>query len=150
MRILLNIIFRRARGQSKLKYKRLKRRLMRLKNKKYPKRPLSNEQARDMLKLPDIATEYGRTLDKHDRFYTDTIVTPNHAFHMFVSYTTVEFIKNNIPPNERFYLMDGTFKIIPRNFNQVLVIAIEYQNDVSNGRSSVLGSLHPFSTLLLL
>lgn len=75
--------------------------------------------------------KYGYTLDGDSRFYIDTIVTQEYSFIIFCSQYVVNFIKDNIPVGSRHYMMDGTFGSIPKAFYQLLIIAIEYQNDVS-------------------
>lgn len=121
---------RRARGSSKLVYRKIKQRLIRKKNKKYPKRPKNHEEARKILKSPEIAKEFGFTLDNNSEFYADTVITPDHSFHVFKSHTTVKFIEEHIPPKQRNYLLDGTFSVVPKQFRQLLIICIEFMNDV--------------------
>lgn len=70
----------------------------------------------------------------HD-LYIDSIIEKDYAFHVFASYANIDLTKKHIPPGQRKYLMDGTFKIVPRQFSkngQLLIIAIEYKNDVSS------------------
>lgn len=79
----------------------------------------------------DIFAEYGRTLDKRRPFYAGSVVKKNsYAFHVFASFGIIDMVKQHIPPNQRKFLLDGTFKIVPRRFRQLLIIAIEYKNDV--------------------
>lgn len=44
----------------------------------------------------------------------------------------MSLIDQNISPEERHYLMDATLDVVPDgNFYQLLIIHIEYKNDVS-------------------
>lgn len=132
MMINIGYVFRRVRGETQLKYKRLKKTLNRLKSKKYPARPKTIEESGIMFSTnPTISTDYGQTQDKHSNFYVDTIVEKDYAFQIFASFAVINFIKTYIDPGKRFYAMDGTFKVIPRTFSQLLIITVEFQNNVS-------------------
>lgn len=74
---------------------------------------------------------FGSNLDKTYHLYVDTVIKRDFSFVIFVSAKVIRLINKFIPPDERYYLMDGTFKIVPRKFYQLLIISIEYKNDVS-------------------
>lgn len=124
-------VYRRIPGESRLTFESVSRQLYRLRDKQYPERPSTDEALKDAFGKADIFVEYGRTLDKRRPLYAGSVVKRNYAFHAFASFGVVDLIKKHIPPNERKFLMDGTFKIVPRRFRQLLIIAIEYNNDVS-------------------
>lgn len=65
------------------------------------------------------------------KFYVDTVITTEYAFTLFVSKFVVDFIEKNIEPAARNYLLDATFDSLPKGYYQLLIISIEYQNDVS-------------------
>lgn len=109
----------------------VERELYRLRDKEYPERPQTHEDIKVTLNDPKIFEDYGKTLNKQKPFYISSVVNKKYAFHMFASYAVMDLIKTHIPPKDRNYLMDGTFKIIPRGLNQLLIISIEYKNDVS-------------------
>lgn len=127
--------YRRKRGESQLKFKSVSRQLYRLRDKQYPKKPQTDEEIREYLKKPEPFEEYGKTFDKLHPLYIDSVIEKGkYAFHVFASISTIEMIKTEVPCGRRKYVMDGTFKIIPKQFNkkgQLLIISIEYKNDVS-------------------
>lgn len=84
-------------------------------------------------KDPAIVTEFGYNLRGNNPFYVDTKITDSgSSFTLFASFPIIEMIKKNIASKDRKYLIDGTFDITPfGSFYQVLVIHIEYKNDVS-------------------
>lgn len=84
-----------------------------------------------MLETPEIREEYGRTLDGNNALYIGSKIEDEFAFHVFGSHAIIKLVNENILTGQRNYLIDGTFKIVPRNFTQLLIIAIEYKNDVS-------------------
>lgn len=124
------LLCRREPGESKLKFNKIKRQLARWKSKIYPSKPSSQEDIPIILEKPDVYENYGQTMNKAHRLFVGSEVKKNYAFHVFASYAVIDLIKEHISPNERFYLMDGTFKIVPRGCNQLLIISIEYKNDV--------------------
>lgn len=127
----LNVFCRRNRGESRLIYKKLKRQLNRRKNKKYPKWPKTHAATRDALNDPKFAKEFGRTADGYDNFYSGSVVKEEHSFHVFVSPSVTNLIKYHMIGQRRHYLIDGTFAVVPREFAQLLIISIEFKNDVS-------------------
>lgn len=125
------VINRRVPGESKLRLESVERQLYRIRDKEYPPRPKTDEEIRTSLNDPQIFEEYGKALNKQNRFYVGSEVNENHAFHVFASFDTVNLIEKHIAEDQRNYLMDGTFKIAPSKFQQLLIISIEYKNDVS-------------------
>lgn len=126
---------RRIPGESKLKFKSIKRQLYRLRDKKYPKKkPKTDLEISQTLHQDEIFEEYGKNLNKSHKLYIDSVVEEKYAFHVFASISMIDIVKKYIPPPERIYLLDGTFKIVPRQFTkhgQLLIISIEFKNDVS-------------------
>lgn len=84
-----------------------------------------------LLKDEEIFDNYGQTLNKKHPFYVNSVVNEEYAFHIFASFAAIELVEKNIPPEKRNYLLDGTFKIIPSNLSQLLIVSIEYKNDVN-------------------
>lgn len=117
-----------------MKLTSVERELYRLRDKQYPQRPTTNQEVEEFLKDPATYELYGKTLNNQDQFYVDSVVEDRgedgYAFHIFASFATIRLIENHIAPEHRNYLIDGTFKIIPRGFSQLLIISIEYKNDV--------------------
>lgn len=105
----------------------MKRQLSRLKNKRYPKRPETINQIRNAFSDLDLY-EFCETLDKSKRLYVDTVESEGYSFCLFASFGTIDFITQNI--SQRRYLVDGTFKVVPSQFYQLLIISVEFMNDV--------------------
>lgn len=127
--------FRRNLGESKLRFTSVERELYRLRDKEYPNIPKTHEDIEKSFKDPEVFENYGKTLNKQHDFYVASLVQKKYAFHIFASFAVIGLIKNHIAPENRYYLMDGTFKIIPRELNQLLIISIEYKNDVGTRTS---------------
>lgn len=127
----MNIFSRRIPGESKLVYRKIERHLIRLKNKEYPRLPHSNEDIVKELKTPHVFEKFGKTLDNQRNLYVDSVVSESYSFHVFASLAVLDTIRKYIPAGQRFYSMDGTFNVIPRLVNQLLIISIEYKNIVS-------------------
>lgn len=123
--------FRRNPGESTLQFMSVERELYRLRDKQYPNIPRTDKDIERSLKDPNIFEKYGKTLNNQYDFYFDSVINEKYAFHVFASLATISLIKDHIAPEHRNYLMDGTFKIIPREHNQLLIVSIEYKNDAS-------------------
>lgn len=108
----------------------MKRNLSRYVNDKYPSNPQSFSEIADAFKDVNIFNEYGLNLRKTERFYIDTVVEPMYSFTLLGSSEVIKMIEH-IPAEERRYLLDGTFSIRPVGpYYQVLVMYIEFRNDV--------------------
>lgn len=116
---------------TQLDHRRIKQTLLRHKNKTYPKDPGTVEGIRETFLQEDILKDYGSNLEGDEDFYINTVVEKDFAFTMFASKFVIDFIEKNIEPSSRTYLMDGTFDSLPNAYYQLLVISIEYNNDVS-------------------
>lgn len=119
------------------------RNLRRYTNKKYPARPKNTTEIKQA--YGDVATmqEFGFNLRKTNKFYVDTVQTEGSEFTVFASYDMLGMVNEKIPPEERRYMIDGTFDVVPiRYFYQLLVIAIEYKKDVSFFLL-IFGEFHP-------
>lgn len=114
-----------------LDYHKIKRQLFRIKNQKYPPIPKTIKAMYEALEKPEVSKNFRLTLDKNNDLYVGSVVEENHSFVVFASHRIIEISKEFIPLQSRKYLIDGTFKIVPREFYQLLVISIEYKNDVS-------------------
>lgn len=120
----------------------MKQTLMRHKNKTYPKDPGTIEAIREAFLQPNILKEFGANLEGDADFYINTVVEEEFAFTIFASKFVIDFIEKNIEPSSRSFLMDGTFDSLPNAYYQLLVISIEFNNDVSKN-ISIYMSIHP-------
>lgn len=110
----------------------MKRTIARRTNKKYPCNAESAEAIANEFKNPKTFSEFGLNLRKTEPFYIGTIELPSkYSFTVFASKQVMSLIDKHIP-EDRKYMMDGTFDVTPLGcYYQLLVIHIEYQNDVS-------------------
>lgn len=106
----------------------MRRTLMRHKNKKYPNIPKTFKEIKDELNRLENA-EFGKTRDGRN-FYIATVIKKKYSYIVFASKNVIDFVEEYISPEERKYLMDGTFRVVPVMFYQLLIISIEYANDV--------------------
>lgn len=124
---------KRDKSKTRLKYNNLERKLNRLKNKKHPPIPRTLERTRDVFSVKKNRFKYGNNLDESKKLYIATIIDPTNpkcAFMIFASFNVIQIIEKYIERGQRRYLLDGTFKVTPKLFYQLLIISIEYKNDV--------------------
>lgn len=107
--------------------------LRRYTNPKYSTKPTNTSEIKNAFKDPATMSNYGMNLRKTKDFYINTVETKNSAFTVFASHEMMSMVDENIPPENRRYMLDGTFDVVPVGcgFYQLLVIAIEYKRDVS-------------------
>lgn len=110
----------------------MKRNLVRILNPNRPKMPKTSNEISDAFKNEAIYNEYGLNEHKTEPFYIDTVdKNPFYSFTVFASMQVVKMIQQFLPDNRK-YLMDGTFDVTPLGcYAQLLVIYIEFKNDVS-------------------
>lgn len=112
-----------------MKVENVERNMNRWKNEQHPKVPATIEDLADAFKKPDIIEKYGNSYEGDGKFYIQTVLSPKSNFTVFASPFVMKFIEENI--KDRRYLMDGTFDSLPKGFYQMLIISIEYKEDVS-------------------
>lgn len=129
----LLIYSRRPLGESRLDYKRMARTLRRYTNPKYPAKPKNTSEIKNAFEDPTTMMDYGMNLRKTYPFYINTVETKRSAFTVFASHEMIRMVDDFIIPENRRYMVDGTFNVVPFGcgFYQLLVIAIEYKRDVS-------------------
>lgn len=111
----------------------MKRNLQYIVSKNLITSPTSALQIIESFNLEGVWTEFGLSKDKANpmHFFTACIIEEDFTFCLFSSLKTIELVKENIQPAQRRYLMDATFKIVPKGcFKQLLVIYIEYFEEV--------------------
>lgn len=132
---------RREPGETKLSFKSVKFQLRKLRDRTYPKKPVEkkgetpfdvHKKYTALINEPKVLEEFGRTLDKVHKLYFGSVVRYDYTFHVFASTRIIELIESCITKEKlkRKYLIDGTFRIVPRLFYQLLIITVEYKNDV--------------------
>lgn len=77
---------------------------------------------------PTIKKDYGMNLRNTDPFYFETIESKQCAFTVFASHEMIRMVDEFIPRENRSYVVDGTFDVVPVGcgFCQLLVIAIDF------------------------
>lgn len=128
---ILNL--RRELGESKLRFDSMKKTIARRTSKNYPRNVKSAEAIAVEFKNPKTFNEFGLNLRKTEPFYIGTVEVPSkYSFTVFASKQVMSLIDRHIS-DDRHYMMDGTFDVTPLGcYYQLLVIHIEYQNDVSH------------------
>lgn len=118
--------------ETDLEFNKIKRQLYRIKNSKYPKIPRTIGEIKEVYEEANILEKFGRNLDETHELYVGTVEKATYSFTVFVSHKTIDLVEKNIPPSHRKYLIDGTFKIVPSQFYQLMIISIQFANDVSD------------------
>lgn len=124
-------LLRRPLGVSSLDYKSMSRNLRRYTNAKYPSNPTSLSNIVEAYACPETMQKYGYNLRNSERFYICTMEASKGGYTIFASCEIMQMIDDFIPPEDRKYMLDGTFDVAPLGiFYQLLVIAIDYKKDV--------------------
>lgn len=109
----------------------MKKTLERCKNTTHPTTDHTLNDICEKFKQIKIMEKYGYDSEGREKFYVGTEITTNYGFTVFKSQYVVNFIKAKIIPTSRRYMMDGTFDSLPKGFYQLIIIAVEYHNEVS-------------------
>lgn len=98
---------------------------------KYGKSPTTPKEIAEAFEKEVIMTNLGKSLHfERDDFFNGIIIEENFCNCIFSSSKSIELIKN-IPEKDRFFLMDGTFRITPHGtFEQVLILHAQYGTKV--------------------
>lgn len=111
----------------------MSRNLRRIKKTVRPKNPKTVDALIDEFKKPSVMSKFGLNSRKNERFYINTVQRKTFSFTIFASVQIMSLIEKHVKPMDRRYLIDGTFQLVPIGFfRQLLIIHIEYMNDVSN------------------
>lgn len=122
---------------TKLDYNKLKRQLIEIKNLKYPKIPKTIKEIERAFEVKSNCERFGMTLNGMHKLYMGMKTGDSHSFLVFGSQKVMDIINKYIPRRNRNLLIDGTFKIIPRQFYQLVVVCIEFKNDVRRNFTAV-------------
>lgn len=127
------VFSRREPGESKLQFKQLQRTASRVKSNRHPKAPRTITEIKNAFAKPEIYNKYALNLRQTRPFYIDTIDDgPKSAFTILASHQMIDLIEEHVAPEEKRYLMDGTFAVVPIGcYYQLLIIHLEFKNDVS-------------------
>lgn len=110
----------------------MERNLRRYTNVKYPSRPKTTTEIKEAYDDRETMAQFGYNLRKTDRFYIETVGSEECGFTVFASHEMMRMVDEYIPPENRRFMLDGTFDVTPPGcFYQLVVIGIEYKKDVS-------------------
>lgn len=102
--------------------------MRRVKKKLMPTPPTKIEDIHGSFENETVNNAYGRTKHKEDteknQFYRTTHVGDEFSYSLFASQRIIDLI-DKYPVEKRRFMMDATFKIVPKMFSQLLVIYFE-------------------------
>lgn len=98
------------------------------KKKRNGKPPTTGEEIRLEFLKPNIMDDLGHSKHRErGRFFNDVLIESEYTNCIFSSAKSISLILENVPEKERFFLMDGTFRITPQGvFQQVLILQAQF------------------------
>lgn len=113
----------------------MRRDLICIRNGIMPASPSTPQEIAANFEKEDIMREYGMTTGtpqcESTPFFRGVIIEEEFAYCVFASQRIIDEI-NQLPPENRHYYMDGTFKVVPfGRFNQLLIIYFEFFHKVN-------------------
>lgn len=111
--------------------------LTNLKREKYEASPNSIDEIRKAFENPDTLRDLGTSKEREKRIlFKYAHEEENFSYCVLHSPKSIDLILDNLTPEERFFLIDGTFKITPMSsvFKQVLIIHAQFGIKVSSNR----------------
>lgn len=95
---------------------------------KYGKAPTTGEEIFKEFQKPDVLSDLG--ISKHrerGQFFNELQINERFTNCIFSSAKAISLVLENVKEEDRFFLMDGTFRITPRGiFEQVLILHIQF------------------------
>lgn len=109
-------------------FSEVKRTLQDCRKKKYGKAPTNCREILAEFQKPDIFEQLG--LSRHHQrgiFFNTVQITDSYENCIFSSSKSISLILENTKEEDRFFLLDGTFRVTPRgNFQQVLILHFQF------------------------
>lgn len=130
--VILSILSRHRDAVFDVEFGRMERNLYRIHRDVMPQAPKTPEEIVKMFSQQNIKDTFGMSLGPHkEEFYKDTVIEKNFAYTIFQSKGICNFVES-LPASQRNYMLDGTFQSVPRgDYQQLLIIYIEYCEHVS-------------------
>lgn len=116
-----------------IEFLKIKRGLQYIAAKNFVSSPKSALDVVEAFNIENVWTQYGvsKDCDNPEHFYTASISDKDYSYCIFSSQKSIHLIRENISPTNRKFLIDATFKPVPRGcFNQLLIIYVEYFDEV--------------------
>lgn len=109
-------------------YENVEKTLRDLRRTKYGKSPSTAQEIQDAFKTEFVKEGLGKSLyGKRGALFNHIQIENNFSNCIFSSPSSIALIKKCMDTQERFFVMDGTFRITPNGiFNQVLVIYVRF------------------------
>lgn len=102
---------------------------------KYGKSPTNGQEEEVLLEFQkeNVRQDYGFSLlQDHGLFFNDVIITDKFDNCIFSSAKSIALIMENTVESERFFILDGTFRITPKGvWQQTLILHINFGIKVS-------------------
>lgn len=102
--------------------------MRRIKQSQLPAPPKKVEEIHPLFENEAVNQVYGKTMQKNDleksQFYRTTFTSSDFSYSLFASQRIIDLIEN-FPVEKRRFMMDATFKIVPKIYSQLLVIYFE-------------------------
>lgn len=117
-------------AMSNVYYSKLSRSLRRLKESVFPQSPRTVQELVSEFNKQHIDRAFGTTRNG-GQFFHGVVSDEGYSCAIFASTEIMELIENHIPPTNRVYLADATFKVVPVGFfTQLFVIYVAYEGDI--------------------
>lgn len=99
-----------------------------LRKTRFGKSPSTPQEIDEEFRKPEFLFSLGKSLYRESGpIYSGIQIEAGYSNTIFSSPHSISLVKKHLKTNERFYLMDATFSITPRDmFQQVLIIHIKY------------------------
>lgn len=116
-----------------LVFSKMQRHLRRIKCEKMPRVPQSPQDFIKLFKNPTIFNEFGMCASNNkEKLYQTTVTEDDFSYTLFLSIPMPKLINDNINCDDRHYLMDATFALVPGcGYKQLLIIHIAQDRHVS-------------------
>lgn len=114
-------------------FNEFKKTLTNIRSQKYGKSPTNGREVLLEFQKESVRNEYGYSLlQDHGPFFNDVIINDKFENCIFSSRKSIDLILENTLESERFFILDGTFRITAKGvWQQTLILHINFGIKVS-------------------
>lgn len=105
-------------------FPQVKKTISNLRKNRFGKAPDNGTEVLEAFQKEQVMRDYGFSLlNERGRFFNDVIITNEFENVIFSSAKSIALILEHVPESQRFFILDGTFRVTPQGvWQQTLIL----------------------------